>query len=75
MQFGYRHAKGLWEFIPSGETSNDGSVTLNWWLHDNVQLSAFVQYEKWLATVLTPSPQTNWTSTVQITLWPKSLKR
>jgi Capsule assembly protein Wzi len=75
IQFGYRHAKVAADFIPSGETLNDGSVKLNWWLQDNVQFSALVQYEKWLAPVLTPSPQTNWTSSVAITLWPKSLKR
>jgi len=75
IQFGYRHAKVSGSFIPSGETLNDGSVTLNWWLHENVQLSAFLQYEKWLAPVLALNPQTNWTSSVQITLWPKSLKR
>jgi len=30
IQFGYRHAKVSASFIPSGETFNDGSVTLNW---------------------------------------------
>jgi hypothetical protein len=75
IQFAYRHAKVSGSFIPSGETLNDGSVSLNWWLHDSVQFSAFVQYEKWLAPVLAASPQTNWTSSVEITLWPKSLKR
>jgi Capsule assembly protein Wzi len=75
IQFGYRHAKVSSDFIPYGETLNDGSVTLNWWLHDNVQFSALVQYEKWLAPVLAASPQTNWTSSLEITLWPKSLKR
>ena len=75
IQFGYRHAKVSASFIPSGETLNDGSVTLNWWLHDNVQVSAVVQYEKWLAPILTAGPQTNWTSSVQITLCSKSLKR
>jgi Capsule assembly protein Wzi len=75
IQFGYRHAKVSGSFIPSGETLNDGSVALNWWLRDNVQVGAFVQYEKWLAPVLTARPQTNWTSSVEITLWPKSLKR
>jgi len=75
IQFGYRHAKVSGDFIPSGATLNDGSVTLNWWLHDNVQFSALVRYEKWLAPVLAASPQANWTSSVEITLWPKSLKR
>jgi len=75
IQFGYRHAKVSGSFIRSGETLNDGSVTVNWWLRDNVEFSAFVQYEKWRAPVLTVNPQSNWTSSIEITLWPKSLKR
>ena len=75
IQFGYRHAKVSGSFIPSGETLNDGSVAVSWWLHRSIQISAFVQYEKWRAPVLAPSPQSNWTSSVEITLWPKSLKR
>jgi Capsule assembly protein Wzi len=75
IQFGYRHAKVANDFIPSGGTLNDGSVRLNWWLHDNLQFGAFVQYEKWVAPVLAPGPQTNWTSSVEITLWPNWSKR
>jgi hypothetical protein len=75
VQFGYRHAKVSGTFIPSGETLNDGSVTVNWWLHDNVQVSTLIQYEKWFAPVLAAGPQTNWASSFEITYWPKSLKR
>jgi hypothetical protein len=74
IQFAYRHAKVSTSFIPYGETLNDGSVTVNWWLHGNLQIGALVQYEKWLAPVLTPGPKTNWTSSIQVTLWPKLLK-
>jgi Capsule assembly protein Wzi len=74
LQFGYRHAKVDGAFIPRGETLNDGSVALNWWLRENVQLSAFVQYEKWLAPILASKPQTNWTSSVEISVWPRWLK-
>jgi hypothetical protein len=75
IQFGYRHAKVSGSFIPSGETLNDGSVTVNWWPHNNVQVSAFIQYEKWLAPILAVRPQTNWTSSFEVTFCPKSLKR
>ena len=75
IQFAYHHAKVSGNFIPSGETLNDGSITLNWCLRDNVQFNASVQYEKWRAPVLAATPQANWTSSVEITLWPKSLKR
>jgi hypothetical protein len=72
LQFGYRHAKVASDFIPGGETLNDGSVKFDWWLRHDVSVSAFVQYEKWLAPILTPTAQTNWTSSVEVTFWPRS---
>jgi membrane-associated phospholipid phosphatase len=72
IQFGYREAKVAKDFVPSGETINDGSIAANWWLRDVVSLSASVQYEKWVAPLLAPGPQTNWTSSVQVTFWPRN---
>ncbi len=72
LQFGYRHAKVAKDFIPAGETVNDGSVKINCWVHNDVSLSGAVQYERWFAPILAPSPQTNWTSSVQITFYPHS---
>jgi membrane-associated phospholipid phosphatase len=74
IQFGYRQAKVAKDFIPSGETINDGSVTVNWWPKNFVNLSASVQYEKWLAPLLATGPQTNWTSTFEICFWPRALR-
>ena len=75
LQPGYRHAKVAEDFIPGGETLNDGSVKVNWRLRRDLSLSGFVQYEKWLAPILAPTAQTNWTSTVEVTFWPKSWGR
>jgi hypothetical protein len=72
LQFGYRHAKVAPGFIPGGGTVNDGSVKLDWWFRQDLSVSGFVQYEKWAAPILAPTPQTNWTSTVEITFWPGS---
>jgi hypothetical protein len=72
IQFSYRHAKVDGNFIPGGETINDGSVKLNWQLRDNWSVSASLQYEKWLAPILAPTAQTNWTSSVNVTFWPRS---
>ena len=71
LQFGYRHAKVASDFIPGGETLNDGSVTANWRLRKDLSLSALVQYEKWLAPVLAQTPQSNWTSSIQISFQPR----
>jgi hypothetical protein len=72
LQFGYRHAKVASSFIPGGETLNDGSAKLDWWIRHDLSVSAFVQYEKWLAPILAPTAQTNWTSSVEVTFWPRS---
>jgi membrane-associated phospholipid phosphatase len=75
LQTEYRHAKVAKDFIPGGETLNDGSVKVNWWVRRDLSLSGSVQYEKWLAPILAPTVQTNWTSTVEVTFWPKSWGR
>jgi Capsule assembly protein Wzi len=72
LQVGYRHAKVASDFIPGGETVNDGSVKADWWIRQDLSVSAFVQYEKWLAPILAPTSQTNWTSSVEVTFWPRS---
>jgi membrane-associated phospholipid phosphatase len=72
VQFGYRHAEVSPHFIPSGETVDDGSAKVDWWLHNDISLSGSVQYEKWLAPILAPSAQANWTSSFAITFYPHS---
>jgi hypothetical protein len=73
IQFGYRQAKVSKDFIPNGETVNDTSLAANVWVHGSVELSASVQYEKWLAPLLAPGPQTDWTSSFGITFHPPAL--
>lgn len=75
IQFGYRHAKVDGQFIPYGETLNDASISMNWWLHDEIQFTALVQYERWVAPILASSPQTNWTSSLEVAFWPQSSGR
>jgi hypothetical protein len=72
LQFGYRHVKVANSFIPGGETLNDASMKLDWWVRHDLSVSTSVQYEKWLAPLLAPSTQTNWTSSVEVTFWPRS---
>jgi len=73
-QFAYRHGKVSTQFLPGGETLNDASVKWDWWARQDLSVSGFLQYERWLAPILAPSAQTNWTSTLQITYWPRSWK-
>jgi len=71
LQFGFRHAKVDGQFISGGETLNDGSVSLNLQLRNNWSVSTGLQYERWLVPLLSSTTQTNWTTSVGITYWPK----
>jgi membrane-associated phospholipid phosphatase len=70
LQFGYRHANVSPGFIPQGETLNDEWVKANWWFRESLSVSAFVQHEQWVAPVLASTPQTNWTSSIEISFQP-----
>jgi membrane-associated phospholipid phosphatase len=71
IQFGYRHAKVDPDFIPSGETINDGSVKVTWQVRPDWNVSTSLQYEKWFAPILASTPQTSVTSAVQIEFTPR----
>ncbi len=73
LQFAYRRAKVAPDFIPRGETFNDASVQLSFWVRKDINIVASTQYENWLAPVLSPAAQTNWTSTIGISFQPKGL--
>jgi len=70
-QIGFRHAKVAADFITGGETVNDGSAALEYQVRSDWTFSAAVQFEKWLAPILAPTAQTNWTSSVGVTYWPR----
>jgi hypothetical protein len=71
IQLGYRHAKVDAKFISSGGTINDGSVRMDFWLRQDWNVSAFLQYEQWKFPVLAPTLQRNVTASVQFTYWPQ----
>jgi hypothetical protein len=74
IQFGYRHTTAAPDFIPGGGNINDASVNANWWIRNNVNVTALLQYEKWNFPLLASTPQTNWTSSVGISFYPGSWK-
>ena len=75
LQFEFRHLKVSHEFIPSGGTLADASVRADVWVRSSVSVSAAVQYEAWTFPVIAPTRQSNITSSVQLTFWPKGLSR
>ena len=72
VQFGYRHAQVASTFVPHGGTLNDGSVRVNWQMGRELSLSAYVQYENWLMTLLAPQAKNNLTTALQLTFWPRN---
>jgi len=71
LEFGYRHAQVASTFIPHGGTLNDGSVKVNHQIGGGLCLSALLQYEQWLVSVLAPQPKNNMTGSLQLTYWPR----
>jgi hypothetical protein len=71
VRFRYRHQKVSHQFIPYGGIVNDGGVEASFWLGREISVSASLQYEKWSVPVLRTEPTTNFTSSVQVTYWPR----
>jgi membrane-associated phospholipid phosphatase len=75
LQFGFRHQKVSQQFIPNGGTLADGNVRLELWPRSNFSLSAFVQYEMWNFPVIATGRQSNVTSAIQLSFWPRGWSR
>lgn len=70
LQFSYRHQKVSAEFVAGGGTVTDAGVSADLWVRSEYSVQAFVQYEKWAFPVLSPTQQSNLTTSVQLTFWP-----
>jgi membrane-associated phospholipid phosphatase len=72
LQFGFRHQKVSQQFIPNGGTLADANVRAEFWLRSSCSASAFVQYEKWDFPVIASTRQSNVTTAIQLSFWPKA---
>lgn len=75
IQFSYRNAKVAKDFIPGGVTQNDFSVNTRMRLHRDLELQSSLQYERWNAPLLANGPQSDFTTSVQVTYWPKRIMK
>jgi hypothetical protein len=75
IQASFRHQKVSQQYMPGGGSLTDASLSANFWLRDDLSVSASVQYERWLYPIITPGAQTNFTSSLQLTFWPQSWKK
>ena len=69
LQLGYRSKHVDRQFVGGGSQS-DFSVKTNVTWHDTT-LSTVLQYEHWNFPVLSPTSQSNFTASVQLTYWPR----
>lgn len=70
VQFQYRHQKVDGDYLPRGGTLNDGAVKADFLFKPNVAFSGLVQYEKWNYPVIAAGPQSNVTTSIQLTYFP-----
>lgn len=71
VQLSYRNAKAAKDFIPGGTTQNLFTVKAVKRLRPQLELNAWVQYERWKAPVYKPGGQSDVTTNVQITWFPE----
>ncbi len=72
LQLQFRHQKVSRDFIPQGGTLTDAGIYVDLWARSAFSFSGSVQYERWNFPVLAPMGQSNVTTSIQITFWPKS---
>jgi hypothetical protein len=73
LQFGFRHQTVSSQFITDGGNLADANVRAEFWPSSSFSLSAFVQYETWNFPVIASTRQSNVTSSLQLSFWPKAL--
>lgn len=79
IQLSYRHAELSPQFINGGAPSIQGGATQNDFsagarlrVRPDVELLTNVQYEKWNVPVLAPNQKSDFTTSIQLTFWPKN---
>jgi hypothetical protein len=71
---GFRDVKVSQFFIPQGETQQDAYGSLNYRWRNGLGLEVMLQHERWVAPLLASGPQSNFTTQVQVSFWPKDWK-
>ncbi len=75
IQLNFRHQKVSREFITGGGTLTDFGVRADLWVRSTANLSSSVQYERWTFPVLAPGAQSNVTTSLQFTFWPRGWRK
>ncbi len=75
LQFSYRNAKAETDFIPGGTTQNLAQVSLVKRIRKDVELRGWIQYERWQAPIYKTGNQSDFTTSAQITWFPRDLEK
>jgi hypothetical protein len=67
----WMHKQNPKDFIPGGTTQSQFRVDVVKRIRPNIELNAWFQHERWVAPIYLPGIQTNNTTTVQLTFFPK----
>ncbi|HUX09292.1 MAG TPA: hypothetical protein VMW51_01540, partial [Terriglobia bacterium] len=59
---------------PHGGSLNDVGVHIDLWMNSQAGLSGDVQYERWRFPALASGPESNLTTSMQLTFWPAHWK-
>src|SRR6185312_5301014 len=74
LQLSYRNAKVAKDFVPGGTTQNIFAVSGVKRLRPQLELSGFLQYERWSAPIYKQGPQNDFTTNVKVTWYPELKK-
>jgi hypothetical protein len=78
LEFQYRNVKAASDFVPMGTTQNDFTVNAVKRLGKDVEVNAWVQYERWKAPFLlngNTAAQNDTSIALQLTLYPRNIHR
>jgi hypothetical protein len=70
-QISWRRDKAAKDFIPGGTTQNSYTGTIVKRIRKDIEVNAWVQYERWNAPLLKPGQQSDTTTAVQVTWFPR----
>lgn len=74
IQLHFRHQKVDGDYLPHGGTLNDGGINVDFQIRPEVSVSGSIQYEKWNYPILAPGVQSDVSTSVQLTFWPRLWK-
>lgn len=70
IQVNYRHRKADSQFLAGGGTVNSVALKADIWWKSHTEISGSILYETWSFPMLAPHPQSNLTTSLQLTFWP-----